>query len=174
VLATVQTYGRQAAHAKESALRAVTLLIRLRAAHSDVTEYGLRLGQGYDIIGLSLVETGQYAVGKPYHVQAIEVLSETSRQAPNDAKVKSSWGLAYVHLCGACQYMGQRDAQQEALRHAITIYQQIVDENPTNARFRKELAQAWGGLGILRYDMGRPSSAAESFESAALLLEKLA
>ena len=166
VLANVQVYGSHAALAKENAEHAVSLLVRLRAAHPQVAEYGRRLGQSYDMIGFSLVTTGQYVAAKRAHLQAIEVLTETSRQAPDDAEVKSSCGLAYVRLCGAHQYLAERQGQQDALRQAITIYQQIVDQYPANARFRKELAQALGGLGMLRYDMGRPSRAEESFQSA--------
>src|SRR5262249_605231 len=63
-LAYVQVYGSQPAQGKENAQHAVALLEKLRAAHPLVSEYGLRLGESYDMIGFSLIMIGLYAEAK--------------------------------------------------------------------------------------------------------------
>jgi serine/threonine protein kinase len=173
-IAYAQIFGNRPDLGRENAQRAIALFETLRR-HSERSEYGRLLGRSYDLLAISHTYDGKYHAGKRFSKKAIEVLEETVQQDSKDNEARRLLALACNNL-SSIQYETSEWAEQEkGLQRAITIFQDLVNENPSNPHFRKNLGLSVSALGLLySYSFGRISRAEPPLQLASQCLRKLA
>src|SRR5262249_17461344 len=140
-------FSNQLQMGTENAERAVDLFEKLRTAHPERHQYGRLLGRSYDLLAISRVRNGQYHSGARLFKEAIEVLQETVQQDPKDTEARRFLALTWNNLSGAQGATSDWTGQEEGLQHAIALFQDLANANPSNPRFRNDLGRSLSGLG---------------------------
>jgi tetratricopeptide (TPR) repeat protein len=102
-----------------------------------------------------------------------EVAEQIEALDPSDA-VRFVRAKSLIRVGAAYTVTGKQAEEPEVTRKALTILQTLVDGNPANIEYQKELAGAHDNIGITFMEQGRPAEALEPFRQALAIRRKLA
>jgi len=100
---------------------------------------------------------------------ALEFSEELLRKNPNDVRVRFQIATISVQLGRLHQLLGDKAEAVRLARNAVADLERLVEENPSEAKYQAELAEAYGMLGW----WGHSTERLELHQRAVALLEPL-
>src|SRR5579884_3580620 len=124
---------------------------------------------------VSFTRAGQYREAMPSCHRAIALLRKLSAEYPQVLNHRIQLGLCLWEVSGVWwsnEQPGQ--AEEEALREALRVFEALAAEHPEERYYRQEVARCRRDFGIILLKTGRAQQATESLKRAALAFEALA
>jgi len=170
----------------ESERRAVTLSEELTIADPDNFDYQNLLADNYLHFGEALYQTGRGAAIPEQH-QAIEyfrkalaIHSNLAAAKPEIAEYRYAMGVDYEYIGIAFNRLGDMTGNSEyhlaALENhgkELEINESLAASDPSNAAYRRIVADVYGEIGLSELRLGRTDSALKNFRHKLAIFESV-
>jgi serine/threonine protein kinase/tetratricopeptide (TPR) repeat protein len=144
----------------------------LVSEHPTDVRYRMALAAAVGNLAMKHQEAGRLREAEQGHSEAVAIERELVRLLPLDSGRR--YDLANALFNYGASYHFDRPAQALPLRQeASDLLRQLVQDFPSNARFRHGLARNQDAVGDLLARLGRPAEAEPALREAVLLMEQL-
>jgi serine/threonine protein kinase/Tfp pilus assembly protein PilF len=151
--------------------RVIALCQQLAGDCPEVTSYRGLLADGYNNLGTVLRRQRKYGDAEDAYRQALEL---KDRLAAASATYRPALAMSRSHLADLFREQARYPEAEKYYRQALPVQQKQVAEFPAAPRGRRELAETYGGLGIVLTQPERLAEAEAAFLQALVLHQKLA
>ncbi len=185
-LGRVQQRNSELDRALESERRAVALSESLVDADPANAQYRSLLADNYLHVGEALYQTGRGATVADHH-QAIEyfrkalaIHSSLSDAQPDNAEYRYATGVDYEFIGIAFNRLGDMTGVTENYLTALEnhlkefeINEALAASDPSNAAYRRIVADAYGEVGLSQLKLGKAVEALENFRHKLAIFESV-
>jgi eukaryotic-like serine/threonine-protein kinase len=154
---------------------------QIAVASANQAVHNLRLAQNAadgllaEVADVDLADIPQMEpVRKRLLEEAMEGYREFLTQKGEDALVRWGAGRSLDRLGEIQALLGEYPTADASYREAIATLKALVESEPANVDFRRDLARAYHGLGVLLKDANRFQNAEESLRKATAMREEIA
>ncbi len=110
--------------------------------------------------------------------RTLEYLDKVSQETGGDTLLKRELATGYnkigdIQGNSYHQNLGDTSGALISYQKALEIYEQLIQENPSNAEIKSELAQTYGSIGDVLWDKGDLNATLENYTQATKMIEDL-
>jgi eukaryotic-like serine/threonine-protein kinase len=185
-LGRVQERNGEWVDAFESEAQAVTLGEALEAADPTNAQYRSLLADNYLHFGEAIYQTGRGATVADHHKaieyfrKALKIHSDLAESEPNNPEYRYAAAVDYEYVGIAFNRIG--DITGDAGYHAaalenhmkeLEINEALAASDPSNAGYRRIVADVYGEVGLSQLRLGRTAEALENFHHKLAIFESV-
>lgn len=116
---------------------------------------------------------GAEAVRRQAYEQGVLYYNQVAEQSADDPRLAADHGMALGKLGALKAKMGDDDEALTLLQSARRKYEQLVEEEPHNSKYKRRLALSYNNLGLQLGKMGYPDEEVQLLRKAAALQAQL-
>jgi tetratricopeptide (TPR) repeat protein/tRNA A-37 threonylcarbamoyl transferase component Bud32 len=129
---------------------------------TEISESPALQAYGLEDLRRSLLETA-----RSYYADFVE-------RRGDDPELRAELGSAQIRLANIARVLAETEQAEQAIEEGRRLFTALLEDDPGNLHYRRELAVLEGNLGLLLADIGRPEEAEAAYERTIALEESIA